>query len=118
SDHLRSFHHQQAERIRPGACHGREDHQRSWRGDRVQLLARRHNLQHLHARLASGPTGGASSVMSKGSILIADDDAAIRTILNQAFYRAGYEVRVAANAATLWQWIGEGAGDAVVTDVM
>ena len=32
--------------------------------------------------------------MPAASILVADDDAAIRTVLNQALSRAGYEVRV------------------------
>ena len=39
--------------------------------------------------------------MPAGSILVADDDAAIRTVLNQALSRAGYEVRSTSNAATL-----------------
>ena len=38
--------------------------------------------------------------MPAGSILVADDDAAIRTVLNQALSRAGYEVRSTGNAAT------------------
>lgn len=56
--------------------------------------------------------------MSKGQILVADDDAAIRTVLNQALSRAGYEVRLTSNAATLWRWVNEGEGDLVVTDVI
>jgi len=32
--------------------------------------------------------------MPAGSILVADDDTAIRTVLNQALSRAGYEVRL------------------------
>ncbi|MHC5308035.1 nitrogen regulation protein NR(I) [Bartonella sp. LJL80] len=56
--------------------------------------------------------------MSKGMILVADDDAAIRTVLNQALSRAGYDVRVAPNAATLWRWIANGDGDLVITDVV
>ncbi len=56
--------------------------------------------------------------MSRGTVLIADDDASIRTILLQAFHRAGYEVQAAANVATLWQWISEGKGDIVITDVI
>ncbi|RCS24306.1 nitrogen regulation protein NR(I) [Phyllobacterium salinisoli] len=56
--------------------------------------------------------------MSLGSILVADDDAAIRTVLNQALSRAGYDVRVTSNAATLWRWISGGDGDLVVTDVV
>ena len=43
--------------------------------------------------------------MPAGNILVADDDAAIRTVLNQALSRAGYEVRSTGNAATLWRWI-------------
>jgi two-component system nitrogen regulation response regulator GlnG len=50
--------------------------------------------------------------------LIADDDAAIRTVLNQALSRAGYEVRSTGNAATLWRWISQGEGDLVITDVV
>jgi len=56
--------------------------------------------------------------MTKGNILIADDDAAIRTVLNQALARAGYSPRATGNAATLWRWVSDGQGDLVVTDVV
>ncbi len=56
--------------------------------------------------------------MHKGQILVADDDAAIRTVLSQALSRAGHEVRVTSNAATLWRWVSSGDGDLVVTDVV
>ena len=56
--------------------------------------------------------------MPAGSILVADDDAAIRTVLNQALSRAGYEVRSTGNAATLWRWISQGDGDLIITDVL
>jgi two-component system nitrogen regulation response regulator GlnG len=56
--------------------------------------------------------------MPVGSILVADDDAAIRTVLNQALSRAGYEVRSTSNAATLWRWVSQGDGDLVITDVV
>jgi two-component system nitrogen regulation response regulator GlnG len=56
--------------------------------------------------------------MPTGSILVADDDAAIRTVLNQALSRAGYEVRSTGNAATLWRWVNQGDGDLVITDVV
>jgi two-component system nitrogen regulation response regulator GlnG len=56
--------------------------------------------------------------MSAATILIADDDRAIRTVLTEALGRLGHEVRVTGNAATLWQWIAEGAGDLVITDVV
>ena len=53
-----------------------------------------------------------------GNILIADDDAAIRTVLNQALARAGYRPQATSNAATLWSWIAQGKGDLVITDVV
>ncbi len=56
--------------------------------------------------------------MAAGNILVADDDAAIRTVLNQALSRAGYEVRSTGNAATLWRWVSQGDGDLVITDVV
>ena len=52
------------------------------------------------------------------NILVADDDAAIRTVLNQALSRAGYQVRSCGNAATLWRWVSQGDGDLVITDVV
>ena len=55
--------------------------------------------------------------MARGTILIADDDTAIRTVLNQALARAGYAPRATGNAATLWNWVSQGEGDVVLTDV-
>jgi two-component system, NtrC family, nitrogen regulation response regulator GlnG len=52
------------------------------------------------------------------TILVADDDRAIRTVLNQALARLGHEVRMTGNAATLWRWIADGEGDLVITDVI
>ncbi|MGB1876140.1 MAG: nitrogen regulation protein NR(I) [Rhodospirillaceae bacterium] len=56
--------------------------------------------------------------MTEASILVADDDTGIRTVLNQALGRAGYAVRSTGNAATLWNWIESGDGDLVITDVV
>ncbi len=56
--------------------------------------------------------------MVTGNILVADDDAAIRTVLNQALSRAGYQVRLTSSAATLWRWASEGEGDLIITDVV
>ena len=50
-------------------------------------------------------------------ILVADDDAAIRTVLTHALVGAGYQVACTDNAATLYQWADEGKGDLVITDV-
>ncbi len=52
------------------------------------------------------------------TVLVADDDRAIRTVLTQALTRAGYEVRATGHAATLWRWVDDGAGDVVITDVV
>jgi len=51
-------------------------------------------------------------------VLVADDDAGIRTVITHALERAGFEVRTTANAATLWHWISDGQGDVVITDVI
>ena len=56
--------------------------------------------------------------MTPASILVADDDRGIRTVLNQALGRAGYDVRSTGNASTLWRWVSDGAGDLVITDVV
>jgi two-component system nitrogen regulation response regulator GlnG len=56
--------------------------------------------------------------MARGTILIADDDTAIRTVLNQALARAGYAPRATGNATTLWRWVSQGEGDVVLTDVV
>ena len=56
--------------------------------------------------------------MSAATILLADDDAGIRTVVSQALGRAGFEVRATGNAATLWRWVSDGDGDLVITDVV
>ena len=56
--------------------------------------------------------------MPSGQILVADDDAGIRTVLNQALTRAGYEVRATGTVAGLWRWVAAGEGDLVITDVV
>jgi two-component system nitrogen regulation response regulator GlnG len=53
-----------------------------------------------------------------GLILICDDDSAIRTVLNQALGRAGYDVRTTGTAAGLWRWVSSGDGNLVITDVV
>jgi two-component system nitrogen regulation response regulator GlnG len=50
-------------------------------------------------------------------VLLADDDAAIRMVLNQALTRAGYEVRPTGNMSTMWNWVSRGEGDVLITDV-
>ena len=56
--------------------------------------------------------------MTLPTVLIADDDRSIRTVLTQALGRSGYQVRTTGNAATLWRWVEDGEGDLVITDVL
>ncbi len=52
------------------------------------------------------------------TILVADDDAAIRTVVRQALTRAGYQVRLTETAAGLVELVAAGVGDVVVSDVI
>jgi len=52
-----------------------------------------------------------------GTILVADDDRTIRTVLTQALTRAGCKVRATGSVNTLWRWVEEGEGDVVISDV-
>jgi two-component system nitrogen regulation response regulator GlnG len=56
--------------------------------------------------------------MTLPTVLIADDDRSIRTVLTQALGRSGYQVRATSSAATLWRWVEDGEGDVVITDVI
>jgi two-component system nitrogen regulation response regulator GlnG len=56
--------------------------------------------------------------MTPPTVLVADDDRSIRTVLTQALGRSGYQVRSTSNAATLWRWVEDGEGDLVITDVV
>ena len=59
-----------------------------------------------------------SQSVRPATILVADDDKSIRTVLTQALGRLGHHVRSTGNGTTLWKWVQEGAGDLVITDVM
>ncbi len=52
------------------------------------------------------------------TVLIADDDQAIRLVLSQALSRIGLSVKTTGDVSTLWRWVEEGEGDVVVTDVI
>ena len=56
--------------------------------------------------------------MRAATILIADDDRSIRTVLSQALGRIGHDVRTTGTAANLWRWVSDGEGDLVITDVV
>lgn len=53
-----------------------------------------------------------------GTVLVADDDRTIRTVLTQALTRAGCKVHATSSLTTLMRWISEGKGDVVITDVV
>jgi two-component system, NtrC family, nitrogen regulation response regulator GlnG len=55
--------------------------------------------------------------MTGEKVLLAEDDAAIRTVVSRALSRQGYEVQATSVAAALWRWIASGEGDVVITDV-
>ncbi len=54
----------------------------------------------------------------EGTIIIADDDKSIRTVLGQALTRAGCRVKLTGTISTLWKWIEDGDGDVLIVDVM
>ncbi len=52
------------------------------------------------------------------TILVVDDDAAVRTVLTRALTRAGYKVSSGGSASAMWQMINSGEGDVLITDVV
>ncbi len=56
--------------------------------------------------------------MAEPTVLLADDDPGIRTVISRALSREGYMVQATANAATLWRWIEDGAGQVAILDVV
>ncbi|MEO9969552.1 MAG: sigma 54-interacting transcriptional regulator [Hyphomonadaceae bacterium] len=55
--------------------------------------------------------------MAKPTILVAEDDAAIRLVISQTLTSAGYAVRTTASIDALQRWVRNGEGDVIVTDV-
>ena len=53
-----------------------------------------------------------------GTVLVADDDRTIRTVLTQALTRAGCKVHATSSLMTLMRWVDEGKGDLVISDVV
>lgn len=53
-----------------------------------------------------------------GTVLVADDDRTIRTVLTQALTRAGCKVHATSSMTTLMRWVEEGKGDLVISDVI
>ncbi len=55
--------------------------------------------------------------MNQKTVLLAEDDASIRLIVNQTLVTAGYNVRATSSPEALERWVRNGEGDIVVTDV-
>ena len=55
--------------------------------------------------------------MADKTVLLAEDDASIRLVVNQTLVSAGYEVRATSSPDALQRWVRNGEGDVVVTDV-
>jgi len=56
--------------------------------------------------------------MAGATILLADDDRSIRTVIEQALRKAGHQVVSTAKGNELLDWVEQGKGDMVITDVM
>jgi two-component system nitrogen regulation response regulator GlnG len=57
-------------------------------------------------------------MLMDGTVLVADDDRTIRTVLTQALTRAGCKVHATSSLVTLMRWVDEGKGDLVISDVV
>jgi two-component system nitrogen regulation response regulator GlnG len=56
--------------------------------------------------------------MAEPTVLLADDDGGIRTVISRALARQGWRVQATATAATLWRWIEDGTGEVAIIDVV
>ena len=56
--------------------------------------------------------------MPEPTVIVADDDAGIRTVISRALSREGYGVQATGTAATLWRWIEDGTGQVAILDVV
>jgi two-component system, NtrC family, nitrogen regulation response regulator GlnG len=56
--------------------------------------------------------------MAEPTVIVADDDAGIRTVISRAFSREGYRVQATGTAATLWRWIEDETGEVAILDVV
>ncbi len=65
----------------------------------------------------AGHAATGEAVVSGETVLVAEDDAAIRTVVARALSRQGYNVQATSIASSLWRWIVAGEGDVVITDV-
>ena len=55
--------------------------------------------------------------MPDKTVLLAEDDASIRLVVNQTLVAAGFDVRATSSPEALERWVRNGEGDVVVSDV-
>jgi two-component system nitrogen regulation response regulator GlnG len=58
------------------------------------------------------------TAMAEPTVIVADDDAGIRTVISRALSREGYRVQATSTAATLWRWVEDDTGDVAILDVV
>jgi CheY-like chemotaxis protein len=110
-----------SERNWPRSCNGRKDRKRPRRRHRMRRVKRGTRFRMLLPVMKARPAAVEAEERpcpTGRTILVADDDAAIRTVVTQALTRAGYEVRATGTAGVLWRWVAAGEGDLVITDVV
>src|SRR5918999_776693 len=56
--------------------------------------------------------------MAEPTVILADDDGGIRTVISRALSQQGYHVQATGTAASLWRWIEDGTGDVAILDVV
>src|SRR5918994_4972564 len=56
--------------------------------------------------------------MTEPTVILADDDGGIRTVIARALSREGYRVQATGTAATLWRWVEDGIGEVAILDVV
>ncbi len=86
----------------------------------VEFGARAHRVPRLAADRAQGRRRKRQEgePLMDGTVLVADDDRTIRTVLTQALTRAGCKVHATSSLMTLMRWVEEGKGDLVISDVI
>src|SRR5690606_32466116 len=72
----------------------------------------------LPPKIPPTPTQPKDKTHMDGTVLVADDDRTIRTVLTQALTRAGCKVHATSSMVTLMRWVEEGKGDLVISDVI
>src|SRR6266568_2871601 len=100
-------------------AHRRRDaaHPRAPRGPRAHRSGIRPAAPGARLGVMSGTPHPPSSASRSSTILIVEDDAALRRVLERALVRQGYRVLAAASAETVYELLASEPADAVLLDV-